>query len=340
MFNFKLMPLKCLAGLTLGLTLFSGVSFADTIYLPDIAPLPDPSLYAKQYGDFYSYSTVILEAHGWPVVQSAPGQIGSAVPVLTTNAAGAAKNDPGMDNAYRTNASGNNGSTFSTAINGANLGKDQFGGAIAGTNINQSQSTTWDISLSTLNTFLDGKSLVFLFDNNQNQGNGSDRLQAYGEVILWNSGYGEIKSSVANNVYSLFDFVGMNGTTDGVFHGNVNNYANATLNLNANIAQTAYVDIPFSETDPTTGIPYTLNIGTNVADFALIAPELNALLKDSRYDTLSIFMDFGNRTGGSEQVFLARVDTATTPEPGTMLLMGAGVAGAAFLRRRRAAKGV
>jgi len=309
--------------------------------------LPDPTAYTLQYGDFLSYSLSLLSKEGMFDLNSfaASGQL-KGLPVIATGDNATAPLPAGMDESYSTSSSTQHQSApFSTSFNGSSLNTYTLGNKTYSKGVNSSQTTTWDINTSLLQTFLGGNQLVILFDNNQSQ-NATTGLTAFGQIELWNS-------TNANAPKLYFDFVSTvtdNGVNTGIFFNkNVYNYTDTQsrfisditqVNFTADSGQTGkYVNIPTQITDPSNGVTAPANVGGSAPDFALISPEINALLSDKdlwkTYDTMSFFVDLGNRDGGSEEIYLARGATAATPEPGTMLLMGAGALGAAWMRRRK-----
>lgn len=231
-----------------------------------------------------------------------------------------------MDNAYLTSPSVFHGqsslsSTFSTA--------ESQGDALAnGKSLTNSWDDTWDINLSDLKIFLGGNNMVVLFDNNQSQNASSPILQTYGQIAIRGADSGGPTPYV-------FDFVNVN-YNNGVVGGlGAFVYESTGINFQAIEHIKNYVPVP----NTITGTNVASNVGNNEADFAIFSPEIQALLDDptalAGYTTMSFFVDFGNRTAGNEQIFLATADVAaSTPEPGTMLLMGIGVLGAAIMRRR------
>lgn len=297
--------------------------------------LPDYTTNAYQYGDFYSYSVALLKyqnllsADDLSVLSSAPGQIKN-LPVLATGSHAASTTPVGMDNAYSTSPSQSTvSSLFTTYSTPTGLGTD----LATGKGLIAYDVDTWDINLSSLRSFLTdstGKTndLVVLFDNNQSQNDASPQLQAYGQIVIWSSTNPSLMPIV-------FDFVNTNN--NGGLPGGTGAfiYTSSGVNYDPVITNTDYVTVP----NTVTGTNIPSNVGTNIADFVLFSPELNALITDlsalSGYTTVSFFVDFGNRTAGNEQIYLANATVSPTiPEPTTMLLVGIGTMAVAFIRRR------
>lgn len=83
------------------------------------------------------------------------------------------------------------------------------------------------------------------------------------------------------------------------------------------------------------------NLGENQVAYALISTQINSFLASSlseQYETMHLRLYMNELNNGAEQLFIMPGIVGTppvaTPEPGTMLLMGIGVLGAAFMRRR------
>lgn len=283
--------------------------------------LPEYSIAGYQYGDFYSYSLALLNLS----VQSSGGLI-KQLPVLATGSSAANNTPQGMDDAYLTSPSVLHGqsslsSTFSTAEN-------QGDGLAEGKNLTNSWANTWDINLSVLKNFLGGNDMVVLFDNNQSQNANSPILKTYGQIVIRGSENSNLDPYV-------FDFVNVNynnGTVGGL---GAFDYDSVGMKFQTIENIPNYVPVP----NTIIGTNVASNVGNNEADFAIFSPEIQELLNDptalAGYTTMSFFVDFGNRTAGNEQIFLATADvTASTPEPGTILLMGVGALGVAFMGRR------
>jgi hypothetical protein len=107
------------------------------------------------------------------------------------------------------------------------------------------------------------------------------------------------------------------------------------------------VDAAFNEVVCPSGNPpgiakFDQNLGTGDAEFFGFLPDLTgsalqALLAKG-YDTLSVDMRFFDQTDGFEDLFiLAMGSRNTTPEPGSLALLGGAGVGFAALRRRRQA---
>jgi hypothetical protein len=122
------------------------------------------------YGDGESFSLPISGLHATAslpkpgddyYVNSSPGAIKNDVVIATgASGTGVTTNFDGMDKAYAT-PSGVSGSNFYTTTNTAN------DPCISGGSINNNYATTWDASLLSLKTFLNGEAPISYFNNNQ-----------------------------------------------------------------------------------------------------------------------------------------------------------------------------
>lgn len=267
-----------------------------------------------QYGDAQSYSLPIANYqygfntnNGAYAIPSTPGQIDSLT-VVGTGSSGnpVVTNYSGMDNAYAT-PSGVNGETFWYANPYTYQGTQ-------GT-VNNNGDNTWDVSLAALKSFLGNDSMVIFFNNNQiNSGATSlQSLAAWARVWLTDANGGQIGDSFYfTNMGGAYNLVSMGG--GGVFMGDVTSYAgsgtapshtgasNTDFVLSggqlcvAHNGSSATVPIPvpcgISPADLATlltslGIDPTgwsassainHNLGADHAAYAIVFPELNALL--------------------------------------------------------------
>lgn len=239
-----------------------------------------------QYGDARSYSLPfgIADQCGGNAsgcqfnVDSSPGAIKDLVVLATGTENGpATTNFLGMDNAYRT-PDGNKGAPFFRPDAGNSRGSQ---GVIA-----NNGASTWDTSLTALQSFLNGDQVVFFFNNNQiNAQDGSTQsLAAWGQVSI---------TDANNNVIGVYDFTNRGGRYalfteggGGTFMGDVGSYASAGLGnpLAGTNAATDYAlsggavcrnfGIPVSCSQPHNEGPVDHNLGANNAAYAILLPEL------------------------------------------------------------------
>ncbi len=353
-----------------------------------------------QYGDGLSYSLPIAQIQDSCTgpgcdfyVASPPGAIKDLI-VVGTGASGGPvyTNFSGQDDAYpMPNSSGiNYFSTSTTADPGA-----------TGT-INYNDPDTWDASLLSFKNFLTdegGEALVFYFNNNQekSQGTAAESLAAWGQ--LW------VTDDTGTQVGVRYDFTNNNSPYalvseggGGMFLGDPSAYTsdgsgpNGNSNSNTDYVLSggaicldednsggapgvpAGVPVPVSCGNPAADSgPVDHNLGANEAAYAILFPELDALMAglftsmsdaDLADYTLHLDVRLGcdpvlfsttdqnaeicsgaisghgkNINNGFEQIFIGAAivdDRQQVPEPTTIALMGLGLAGIGWRRRKAA----
>lgn len=317
--------------------------------------LPDPSTNSFLYGSFNSYSLPILArqydlAHsgtgvttGNPYyVTSTPGAIQDHIVVMTGASGTQVKtNFAGMDEAFA--ASGPGSPTFSMTSGNEPAFEDPPNDPVPLT-FPGDQNGSWDSTISALKTFLGTtggvqNSPIFMFNNNQ-EGT-AQNLKAWGQVWF------EDSQHVYQNL--VFDFT--NTPSGGLPGGNGASYTtpfptgyvptNADYVLSGGVVE---LDAQGNAIPPSLGpVKYTINhnLGANQAAYALISTQINSFLASSlsdQYETMHLRLYMNELNNGAEQLFIMAgiVDTppVATPEPGTVLLMGVGALGVAFMGRR------
>lgn len=234
-------------------------------------------------------------------VASSPGQISSLTVVATgSDGVPVTTNYPGADDAYPT-PTGVSGSTYFSTATETDPVVDFLGDV----------STTWDVQLGALETFMGtDNSLIFFFNNNQiNSGASTNQnLAAWVQLTI---------TDPTNTVIAVFDFTNQNdlyaGIADGgggTFNGDPGLYTHVGA-LDSPIAgdntATDYVLSGGKLCADASGVvscsaPHTIefdmNLGANQAAYAIVFPELDTLLQslfagDTTGYTLNVNMRFG-----------------------------------------------
>ena len=308
--------------------------------------LPDPlsGINSYQYGDFYSYSLPILAYHYDQMydfkigttnaanpfyIASAPGQIANTIVVATGNKE---TNFSGMDNSYDTPNSTGASTTFSTATVTDPGQVTTFTG---------DKADTWDTRIDALKNYLGtGMLPVFFFNNNQ-IGTSQD-LYAWARVTISSS----TDSSLAPILLEMANNHGFGPIPGGLSTPYTSNgaeplstdyvHSGGQVCTDATATTVVSCDAPGAKT-------FNHNLGANQAAYAIISPELNTFLagwnSTSLYDLISIDLRMTGLNNGYEQVFiLPGTVTAPVPEPGTLVLFGAGLLGLGIYGKRRMKK--
>lgn len=323
----------------------------------------DPALanYTLQYGDFNVVSLQLANtATGTNdyFVQSSPGQIRDVIVVGTgaggnfaNGNAGGSMDLAGSDNPYST-PSGTGGQPYLRTGNTLSALDPGGAGEFAGDTAN-----SWDISLSTLRTYLNGENMVFYFNLNEtgtdDQLSGTDLL-FYMKVSLLNSSTG-----ASQDFYLAGNPFDPNGSHNGANLAIANGGPNETGSypdippgstydpadprwtvVHGNICANGSTFLHYGSCvggDPAGSQTVKQNLGANQAAFAGYNSVLNDLILNSgAFDTMQVDWRMADLNNGYEQLFILAggAPNINIPEPLTIGLFGAGLVGLGLLRRR------
>jgi len=356
-----------LTGAALGAVLaFSAPASADIV-------ANDPALanYTLQYGDFSIVSLgFAFDATGNSAynVQSSAGLIRDDI-VVGTGAGGSFYNGtPGgtattlppcvspclnSDAPYET-PNGVGGAYYFRTGNPTSAPDPGTGGEFTG-----DSSASWDISVSALQTYLNGQAPVFYFNLNET---GVDDLISGTDLLVW------VKMTLTSSTgFASKDFYVAGGPLDpaGALNGK-----NLSITFGGPDETIVPTDVPAGSNIYTPDPRWTLvhgdicvtgstflhygkcvggepagahsvlqDLGSEQAAFAGYSNPLNEALATGNYDMLHIDWRMTGLDNGFEQLFILAGGTPTiVPEPFTMSVFGAGIVGIGLLRRRKAGK--
>jgi len=316
-----------------------------------------------QFDDFTVYSLALLN------LQAGAGKIGPSDPfavstngtalqnalVIGTGVAGAGSLNSDVvsggnaDDAYRTPTAPGGGIT-NFVPDATNQGLQ--GGAIPG-----NTSGTWDINISALNTYLNGGTLNFFFNLNQTNSQTTTYLNSPEDALGWMQV--TLRNTTNNTSVSFWlDGDACNGVIGAPNSPNCdptqsypqNNANNTILPIDPNHDEWAYIHgqicaspagavVHFGACAPSDHVNSTVNqnLGANDAAFGLYSNTLQTALNSGDYDVMSIDFRMAALTNGYEQLLIFASNNVPTdiPEPLTITMFGAGLAGVGLWRRRR-----
>ena len=232
-------------------------------------------------------------------------------------------------------------------------------------------TTAWDIGLQALLDALtingERHDLLIFFDNNQQGSTEPQNILVSGLVCVHGP-------NLADICYELVDQNGTNVTTTPTVPGNLADNVDPTLfqttlgygsalATNTNTAtyptggpvlangtfcvdntsqQVVAANVQSSNDCPANSTFINNNLGSNLVEFIVGIPELNANMEQflaMGYNRVSTELLFTNQNDGFEDVFLLAGPARPTngaPEPGSLALLGAGLVGLWFRRRKQA----
>jgi len=271
-------------------------------------------------------------------IPSSPGQIKDGVVIYTgAGGKGVNTNFNGMDNAFAA-PSGSGAQNFTTTKAGTDPGQPvPFAGDVQ----------SWDSTIAAFNTFLNGSTPIFFFNQNDTNNDGTNgacpgALSGQDVCVYASITFVDLDGIAPNLVLELEaptrPFTSGPAVTDGV----------PTLPAELVLAKgDVCLDNTGAQTDcagPNVAIgPVNHNLGADHAAYAAFSDQLNALLATCAvscpWDVIQIRLDLTDINNGFEQLFILTAEQVTQiPEPGTLILLGAGMVGlgaAAWRRRQR-----
>ncbi len=305
---------KALIAALVALVGSAGAASATTLVLPGSNPMSTSTI-----GDFEIYSFDLLQqcsaagdprcAGGPYDVSSAPGQIGDEIVIYQ-------------------GTEGNDNSEFS----GVDDPLQPPEGAVS------TFLGTWNGSVATIHSYLDGHDLVFLFGNNQTGTTEGQNLFIWGSVAI-------LDGTTEIACFELFGSGGSEGCT-----------TSPSLDLDQYVAVIGDFCVDAvtgaSYPEPCAAGDYNIdnNLGQNAAEFAAFNEELNNMLAlwASLGYTMQITISMIQMNDGAETLWICdQCDVGTpppppppVPAPAALVLLGSGLIGIALLGwRRRSRRG-
>lgn len=198
---------------------------------------------------------------------------------------------------------------------------------------------SWDADIGELTAALGGAGLVVMFGNNETGDSGTlegQNLLAWAKVTLCDDdgnctdlildGTGILPQQGLAQTPDVDDILPTAGDIWANVHSEI-----CVSQSTGEVFLGACNDLANTLTD---GVTVNQALGVDEAGFAITSDLLNQLLYSGDFTHIAVDIRFSHLNNGADNVWIMAGDFVRVPEPGTLLLLGAGLLGLGALRRR------